>query len=191
MELSLLRNYCEHYDIPLISQATEDFLRKHIQAYKPCRVIEVGSAVWYSSRVIAEVMYEQHKDDVALSLLSREISYPHYRQAWLSLDQRKYHFVYHFLGHINRYPLERYIIQPYDMFFIDGRKSETLDYLRQLTYSMHPLSTIIIDDVIKFKNKMQETYDYLDSHHITYTIFPLDSDDGVMLIHGKDRLHKS
>jgi len=191
MELTQLRSYCEQQDIPLISQATEDFLRKHIAQYTPHRIIEVGSAVGYSSSVIAEAMYQHSPGDPSLSLMSREISYPHYRQALQTLKQRHYHFVYYFLGHINRYPLERYIIQPYDMLFIDGRKSETLDYLRQLTHSIHPLTTIIIDDVIKFKEKMHETYDYLDTHHIAYTILPLDSDDGVMFIQGKDRLRGS
>lgn len=74
------------------------------------------------------------------------------------------------------------------MLFIDGRKSETLDYLTKLTHTIHPLTTIIIDDVIKFKEKMQATYDYLDKQAITYHITQLDQDDGVMMIQGKDRL---
>jgi DNA relaxase NicK len=41
---------------------------------------------------------------------------------------------------------------------------------------------IIIDDVLKFKHKMQRFYDYLDANNITYHTVQIDADDGIMLI---------
>lgn len=94
MELSQLRLYCEQHDIPLITQTTEDFLRKHIADNQPQHVIEIGSAVGYSSSVIAESLQQYHSPDDTISLISWEISYPHY---WQALRQRQYHFVSYFL----------------------------------------------------------------------------------------------
>lgn len=184
MELSHLRSYCEHHAIPLISQATETFLLQHIATHKPHHVLEIWSAVGYSSSLIAEAMYQHSPHKLSLSLMSWEISYPHYRQA---VQQRHYPFVSYLLGHVTRYPLERYINKPCDMLFIDGRKSETLAYLTAFSHSIHPLTTIIIDDVIKFKEKMRETYDYLDKHNIAYRILQLENDDGIMIIQGEAR----
>ena len=68
------------------------------------------------------------------------------------------------------------------MVFIDGRKSETLTYLQKLTNYIHPNTHIIIDDAIKFKEKMKDCYDFLDKNYIKYEIHQLDHDDGVLII---------
>ncbi len=68
------------------------------------------------------------------------------------------------------------------MVFIDGRKSETLIYLKKLMPYIHNNTHIIIDDVIKFKEKMQDCYDFLDKNNIEYKIEKIDSDDGILII---------
>jgi len=68
------------------------------------------------------------------------------------------------------------------MVFIDGRKSETLLYIQKLIPYLHDTSSIIVDDAIKFKYKMQDCYDLLDNNNIPYKIQLLDDDDGVLII---------
>lgn len=68
------------------------------------------------------------------------------------------------------------------MVFIDGRKSETLQYLQILAPYLQTTTHIIIDDVIKFKSKMQDCYDFLDKNKIHYTVEQLDEDDGILII---------
>ena len=68
------------------------------------------------------------------------------------------------------------------MVFIDGRKSETLLYLKKLCPYIHNTTRIIIDDVIKFKEKMIECYNFLDKNNIEYTIERIDKDDGILII---------
>ena len=49
----------------------------------------------------------------------------------------------------------------------------------------------MIDDVIKFRHKMRNFYDYLAEHRIAHHIRPLpDDDDGVMLIQLESFLSK-
>lgn len=75
------------------------------------------------------------------------------------------------------------IPEGFDFIFIDAQKALTLDlYLRA-----RPLAAagglIVIDDVLKFRHKMRNFYDYLAEHRIAHRIHPLpDDDDGVMLI---------
>ena len=68
------------------------------------------------------------------------------------------------------------------MVFIDGRKSETLEYLKILSPYLQTTTHIIIDDVIKFKSKMIDFYNFLDMNKIFYTIEQLDEDDGILVI---------
>ena len=41
---------------------------------------------------------------------------------------------------------------------------------------------IIIDDVIKFKEKMVWLWEYLEEHNIEFNVLPIDIDDWVMMI---------
>ena len=68
------------------------------------------------------------------------------------------------------------------MVFIDGRKSETLLYLKKLRHHIHENTLIIVDDVIKFKNKMTDRYEFLDKYDIKYQIHQLENDDGIITL---------
>ena len=77
------------------------------------------------------------------------------------------------------------------MAFIDGRKSETLLYLKILAPYLQKTTHIIIDDVIKFKSKMEDCYNFLDKHNINYTVKQLDEDDGILIIPQSEHLIKA
>ncbi len=51
-----LRTFCENTHIPLISPQTEVFLQDIITKYQPQRVLEIGSAVGYSTNKIAQMI---------------------------------------------------------------------------------------------------------------------------------------
>jgi predicted O-methyltransferase YrrM len=74
----------------------------------------------------------------------------------------------------------------FDMVYIDAMKREYLDYLRLTISKMTPDAIIVIDDVIKFRDKMENLYEYLDSSHVPYTITQTDPDDGIMIIYRSD-----
>lgn len=170
------RKDCMKNEIPIISKATEEFLRWRMIKNKPHSIAEIGSAVWYSTSVLANSMMSYTS---YWSIDSREISYPHYRQSVCTTSH--YRSVRVFLANICLVPLRSYA-KHYDLLFIDWRKSETLFYLQQRISYINPLGYIIIDDVIKFKEKMQNLYLFLDSNKIEYTVKKLDDDDGILLI---------
>jgi predicted O-methyltransferase YrrM len=61
-------------------------------------------------------------------------------------------------------------------------KRRTVDFLSLVWDKVEPDWIIIIDDVIKFKDKMVWLTEYLETHNIQHNIIPLDPDDGIMMI---------
>ena len=66
--------------------------------------------------------------------------------------------------------------------FIDGLKKESLNFLKLVWDKTLPGGTIVIDDVIKFRYKMESLYEYLASESVAHEVLQIDSDDGVMII---------
>ena len=44
----------------------------------------------------------------------------------------------------------------------------------------------VIDDVEKFRDKMEDFYKYLEDHHISYRLEKTDLDDSIMIIERRD-----
>ena len=70
----------------------------------------------------------------------------------------------------------------YDILFIDAMKRNTKDFLEITWSKISVWGIIIIDDVIKFKEKMLNLYEFLQENKIDYNIIPLDKNDWVMMI---------
>jgi len=173
-----LRDTCLAHNIPIISSATEIFLHNYIIQHKPKSIIEIGSAVWYSTSLLWESMSIYHPYG---EIFSWEISYPHYRQSLI--NTQFYKNIRVILWNFCNYNCNTILKKWYfDMVFIDGRKSETLIYLKKLLPYVHKNTHIIIDDVMKFKEKMQDCYDLLDKNNIEYKIEKIDEDDGILII---------
>ena len=65
-------------------------------------------------------------------------------------------------------------------------KREYLDYLLLALPKMTPEALIVIDDVEKFRNKMEDLYTFLTEKNIPYSLLKTDPDDSIMVIHRKD-----
>ena len=61
-------------------------------------------------------------------------------------------------------------------------KREYLQYLLLALPKMTPDALIVIDDVEKFRDKMENLYTYLEEREIPYQIEKTDTDDSVMII---------
>ncbi len=175
---TIFRSNANKHNIPIISEHTESFLKDYIITTQPQSIIEIWSAIGFSTTLLGESM---HTYNPYWEIVSWEISYPHYWQSLLNTSAYKNIRV--LLWNFCLYPLENILKKVgYDMIFIDWRKSETLFYLQKLLPYIHNNTHIIIDDVIKFKSKMQDCYDFLDNNNIPYTLHQLDSDDGILVI---------
>ena len=150
-ELGELRTACEAEPVPIILRETEDFLSTFMDILKPKRVLEIGTAVGYSSMFFAEKIrqyndiegypvYTIEKDDDAFIRAENEIKKLGYDKA-----------VRQFLGD-GEECIEDIIKDDgsvrFDMIFIDAAKSH---YKRFLEASLKVLSddgVIICDDTL-------------------------------------------
>ncbi len=177
--ISQMRTLCEQRNIPIISQNTETFLHKILDKHQPKVCLEIGSAVGYSTKIIANKISKRNS-----KLYSFEVSYPAYLEA--------IHYI-HTLAKPNTtlYPYNflkvdiHKIISPtekIDFVFIDAQKSQYWNYMMKIRNLLDTSAIIIIDDVIKYHHKISSLYEFLQQMQIDYQIFQLDADDGVMLI---------
>ena len=175
--LSGLRKSCEDRHIPLISVQTQDFLVSWLERNQPKRVLEIWSAVWYSSIVISQTISKRWG-----TLTSFEISYPAYLEALKNIEKANLNNVVLYPFDINEIVLEKFFSQKFDAAFIDAQKSQYWDYLQKIRSHLAPENTLLLDDVNKYQNKLAQLYQLLEKKQINYEIFDTEPWDGVMLI---------
>ena len=180
--LSHLRLLCEEKKIPLISQATENFLWEILQKYKPKICLEIGGAVWYSAIFTAGLVRQRWGQ-----VYSFEVSHPAYLE-WLI------HIRESWLGNITSYPWDcrqwpiKKLLPPKrrtspkkaDFVFIDGQKSQYAEYLEIIETLISDTTILVLDDVIKYHNKLSTVYRFLEKKQMNYEVRQLEADDGVM-----------
>lgn len=175
--LKKLRQNAEERNIPIMSPQTEMFLTEQLLRYKPTLCVEIGSAIWYSTIFIASLIKEWQGQ-----LISFEVSYPAYLEALLHIKDVQ-------LTNITLYPcsiltndVTKFVPRKADFFFVDGQKNQYGQYLQDLEPIQAQESQIVIDDVIKFRNKLDWLYEYLEKKQITYQILPMEAGDWIMVI---------
>ncbi len=177
LDLSDLRKSCEDRHIPLISVQTQDFLINWLERHQPKRVLEIWSAVWYSSIVISQTISKRWG-----TLASFEISYPAYLEALKNIEKAEINNIVLYPFDINEIVLEKFFSQKFDAAFIDAQKSQYWDYLQKIRSHLTPENTLLLDDVIKYQNKLVQLYQFIEKMQINYEIFDTEPGDGVMLI---------
>ena len=178
--LSDLRKSCEDRRIPLISVQTQDFIISWLDRNHPKRVLEIWSAVWFSSIVISKKIQQRWG-----TLTSFEISYPAYLEALKNIEKANLNNVVLYPFDINEISFEKFFSQKFDAVFIDAQKSQYWDYLQKIRSYLAPENTLLLDDVIKYQNKLTWLYKFIEKMQINYEIFDTEPGDWVMLIDNK------
>lgn len=172
-----IQSYSKDRNVPIISDNTLYYLKQIITTHKPKYCLEIWSAVWYSLINIAWEINNWWGKIIGL-----EISFPSYKTALSNINLS-------WLNNINLYnmdfmefPIDKLIINKLDFVFIDAMKKQYLDYLYLILPYMAKNSVIIMDDVIKFKHRMNQLYLFLDKNQINYSLNQIDEDDGIITI---------
>jgi len=172
-----LKISCKKRDIPIISQETQDYLELILRKHKPKICLEIWSAVAYSTIVIANIIKEW--DGI---IYSSEISYTSYaewtnniKQSWLTNI-----IVYPF--DITKVNLKKLVSKEIDFAFIDWQKNQYASYLIKIQNILGSNWVIVLDDVIKYRNKLSLLYWYLEKKQINYKIIKTEPGDGIITI---------
>ncbi len=172
-----LRKACEERKIPIISPATEVFLDKLLRKLKPKICLEIWGAVGYSSIVIGETIKSRWG-----KIASFEVSYPAYLEGLGNTKEARCYNSISYPYDVRYAPIKKLMPEPVDVIFIDGQKNQYGEYMDIIEKIRSPHTVIIIDDVIKYHNKMESLYGFIHKKQIDYEILQLDPDDGIMII---------
>jgi len=167
-------------NVPSISEANATFLHTLILERGCKNGLEIGSAHAYSTIWLADAL-EQNQG----FLTTIEHSPPSFNQAKLNIYRAK--LENGVTQHLGRAQIVMNEVletsERYDFIFIDGIKKSTYEFFEIASPKLKKGGVIVVDDVIKFKIKMKDFYDYLNQQSDwKYEIKKLDADDGILLI---------
>lgn len=165
--------------IPNISEENAAFIKKLIREKNPKHLLEIGTANGYSTLQFASVIWE----DSSITTIE---------YAWNAHIEAVEHFSNCKIKNIHALWGDAKKILPslqngyFDFLYIDAMKREYLDYLLLSLPKLTEDAIIVIDDVEKFRDKMENLYSYLESNDITYRLEKTDIDDSIMILFRND-----
>ncbi|MDD2870591.1 MAG: class I SAM-dependent methyltransferase [Candidatus Gracilibacteria bacterium] len=175
--LKELRQYGIENTVPNISDVNAKFLIDLIKISQTKNMLEVGTANGFSA-----INFGIELEKVGGKLLSIDFSPKSHNEALENIKQvNLQNTVSLILGNaLDEIP--KLADNVYDFIFIDGMMRRSKDFLELSWPKLKNGGIIIIDDVIKFREKMVGLWEYLAEHNIEYNVLPIDIDDGVMMI---------
>lgn len=179
--LSHLRSLCEERKIPLISQATENFLWEILQKNQPKICVEIGGAVGYSAIFTAGLVHQRWGQ-----VTSFEVSYPAYLEWLTHIRESWLRNITSYPWDCRQWPIKKLLPKKADLIFIDGQKSQYAEYLEIIETLISDTTILVLDDVIKYHNKLGTLYGFLEKKQMNYEVKQLESDDGIMIIYPKN-----
>lgn len=167
-------------DVPSVSEHAAQWLHNLVLKRGCKNGLEIGTAHAYSTIWLGDA-FEQ----TGGHLHTIEHSPPSFNQAKINLYRAKLEqTVTQHQGraqHVLKFELSSDL--KFDFIFIDGIKRSTLEFFQLCVPFLAPHGVVVIDDVIKFKPKMTDFYQWLEGQNTwQHTIHQLDADDGIMVI---------
>ena len=172
-----LRQYGIENTIPNISDVNTKFLIDLIKISSTKTMLEIWTANWFSW-----INFWLELEKVWGELLTIDFSEKSHLEALeniknVGLESTISCILWNALDEIPK--LEN---NYYDFIFIDGMMRRSKDFLELSWPKLKKGWVIIIDDVIKFRDKMVWLWEYLEENKIKFNVLPIDLDDGVMMI---------
>lgn len=164
-------------EIPNITETNAKFLRDLIKIQNTKTMLEIWTANWYSS-----INFWIELEKTWGSLLTIEFSSKSLGDARKNISQVWLDSVIETIEWNALDQIPKLKDNYFDFVFIDWMKRRSKDFL-ELSWNKAKLgSIIIIDDVIKFKDKMSSLWLFLEAKKIDYNILPIDLDDWILMI---------
>lgn len=175
-----LKEYGVNNKIPNISNTLGMFLNILIKNKKIKNILEIGTANGVSTLWMAEAIKNNNGNIITFefSIPSRNEAIKNFKN--FRLDKYIDSVFGDAIEKIKELQLKN---NSFDLIFIDGQKNNTLKFLNISKKLIKDDGIIIIDDVIKFKYKMNGLYEYIGKQkELNYVVLPIDVDDGIMMI---------
>ncbi len=171
-----LRQFWIKNEVPNITDTNARLIRDLIKIKKAKNMLEIGSANWFSA-----IQFGLELEQTGWKLTTIEFSEPSYKQVIENIKAVKLENVINPLWANALFEIPN-LRETYDFVFIDGMKRRTKDFFDLVYDKVEMWGIIIVDDVIKFKDKMDGFEEFLAQNWIIYNVIPVDIDDGIIMI---------
>lgn len=175
--LNELKDFWIKNDVPNISKINAKFIRDLIKIQKTKNMLEIGTANWFSTINFAIELEktEWHIYSIEFSPHSFAEAENNIKSVWLenSVTLIQWNALDEIWKFENSF---------FDFIFIDWMKKRSKDFLDLSWPKLKNNWILIIDDVIKFRDKMSSLWIYLDENEFKYNIIPIDIDDWILMI---------
>lgn len=152
-----------------------------IRERRPRNILEIGTANGYSTLCFAEALEKPFDTSSHSTITTIEHSWSAHIEAVEHFKNCKMKYIHAIWGDAKAV-IPTLADEYFDCIFIDAMKREYLDYLLLSIPKLTPDALIIIDDVEKFRAKMEHLYAWLDKNAVSYKRKKTDSDDSIMII---------
>jgi len=172
-----LREYWIKNTVPNITDVNVKFLRDLLKISKTKYMLEIGTANWFSGINFALELKNNNWSltTIDFSPKSHNEALENFKTA--KVDDIIIPILWNALDEIPKLQ-DNY----FDFIFIDGMKKRSWEFLELSLPKAKSWAIIIIDDVIKFSDKMTTLWDYLEKTKINYNIIPIDVDDWILML---------
>lgn len=172
-----LRAYGIENTVPNISDVNAKFIVDLLKVSQSKNMLEIWTANGFSAINFADYLETVwwHITTIDFSPKSHEEALVNFKEAWVSNTITA--ILWNALDEIPKLPDDSF-----DFVFIDGMMRRSKDFLELCWPKTKSGWIILIDDVIKFREKMVWLWEYLEENNISYNTLPIDIDDGVMMI---------
>ena len=134
-------------EVPIIRRETRDFLHVLLQIVKPQRVLEVGTAVGYSTLVMADVLNEVwSRNDWYIDTC--ELDESRIKEALANFGNSLYEERITLLQGDAASTLKGITDKTYDFIFIDAAKAQYMTYLEESIRLSHKGTVIVTDNIL-------------------------------------------
>ncbi len=153
-----LEEYAQQNYVPIVKRDTANMLRLIVAMLKPRRVLEIGTAIGYSGKIMLDACADLH-------LTTLEIDYDRFMLAKKNLKK------YEPRVEIVLCDADDYLLnceQKFDLIFLDGAKAQYLGYLPSILRLLDDGAVLVADNVLQegmtagavpTKHKLESTID--------------------------------
>jgi len=170
--LKELREYWIKNTVPNISDTNAKFLKDLITIKKAKNILEIWTANWFSTIHLATATEKNN-----WKVTSIELSIPSYAEAQENIKKAKLENTVKLIFWNALDEIPKFKNKEFDFVFIDWMMRATKNFLWLVWNKVETGWIIIIDDVIKFKNKMPWFKEFLEEYNIDHNILPIDPED--------------
>ena len=132
--------------VPVMRRETRDFIRSLLSISQPGKVLEIGTAVGYSSLMMAECLEEMHADGI-YHIDTCELDSEKIRSAKANIDLFSDKMSSITIHEGDAVSTLKGMTQLYDFIFIDAAKAQYIHYYNEALRLSHPGTIILADNI--------------------------------------------